>query len=185
MKSNLYTRTGDEGTTSLVDGLRARKNCARIEAYGDVDELTSTLGFLAASKDCPEEIGTEIRHIQNLMFEIGGYLATPVKAGENSRLEGMPEEVEKLEGWIDSLDERTPKIRSFILPGGSEESARAHLARTVCRRTERKIITLAEAEYVDPEVIRYINRLSDYLFAVARYLNFLAGVEDIAWEKRK
>lgn len=184
MKSKLYTRTGDEGMTSLVDGSRARKNCARIEAYGDIDELSSSLGLVASDKGCPEEMKGEIREVQNVMFEIGGYLATPVKKGDTPDMKGIGEETAKLEGWIDSLDERTPKLRSFILPGGCEASARCHLARTVCRRAERRIHTLSEEEYVDPRLLAYVNRLSDYLFIAARYLNFLAGIEDVAWEKR-
>lgn len=183
MKSSLYTRTGDDGTTSLVDGSRAEKDSTRVDAYGDVDELSSTLGFLAASADCPDEIKGELREIQHLMFEIGGYLATPPQATKT--ISGMDEEIAKIEGWIDSLDERTPKIRSFILPGGSDAASRAHMARTVCRRAERKVITLARGNEVDPQVTAYLNRLSDYLFAAARYLNFIGGVEETAWHPRK
>lgn len=185
MKSQLYTRTGDGGMTSLVDGSRARKDSSRVDAYGDVDELSSALGLIASSKDCPSEIREELRHVQNVMFEIGSYLATPVSKDSEPKLPGIQRDTETLEGWIDSLDERTPKIRSFILPGGTEESSRCHVARTVCRRAERKIISLGAEEYVDPDLISYINRLSDYLYAAARYLNFLAGVEDVAWEKRR
>lgn len=193
MKSKLYTRTGDQGTTSLVDGTRARKNCSRINAYGDVDELSSALGLVASGKNCPEEIRDDINHVQHVMFEIGGYLATPSEAvskeagGETvtpSGLEYLDEETAKLEGWIDSLDERIPKMRSFILPGGSDESSRCHLARTVCRRAERSIIALSQENYVDPRVVSYINRLSDYLFIAARYLNFISGIEDVAWHPR-
>lgn len=185
MKSNLYTRTGDNGSTSLVDGSRAGKDSVRIESYGEIDELSSALGLLASQKECPEEIKGEINHIQHLMFEIGGYLATPVAGDSTPRLEGMEEETAKLEGWIDSLDERTPKLKSFILPGGCEAACRAHMARTICRRAERKIIRLSRESYVDAALISYVNRLSDYLFIAARYLNFLAGVEDIAWHPKK
>lgn len=184
MKSNLYTRTGDNGTTSLVDGSRASKADARVEAYGDIDELSSTLGLVASSKECPEEIRGEIVAIQHLMFEIGSYLATPVKEGDTAELKAINEDTEKLEGWIDSLDARVPKMKSFILPGGSEIASRCHVARTVCRRAERKIIALSADSFVDPAVISYINRLSDYLFVAARYLNFISGVEDIAWHAR-
>lgn len=190
MKSKLYTRTGDAGTTSLADGSRALKSSPRIDAYGDIDELSSYLGFLGSSADCPQEIKDEIKHIQHLLFEIGAYLATPYKTDTSAdtvptnKPEGLDRETVRLEGWIDSLDERTPKIRSFIIPGGTEISSRCHVARTICRRAERRIISLAEIEPVAPEVIEYINRLSDYLFIMARYLNFLDGVEDIAWQKR-
>ena len=191
MKSNLYTRTGDHGSTSLVDGTRAQKDCTRIEAYGDIDELSSALGFVASGGRCPEEIRDEINHVQHIMFEIGGYLATPNADNGNSvsasssGLNYLSGEIEKLEGWIDSLDERVPKIRNFILPGGCDESSRCHLARTICRRAERRIITLSGESYVDPLVISYVNRLSDYLFIAARYFNFICGVEDIVWHPRK
>lgn len=185
MKSNLYTRTGDKGTTSLVDGSRASKDSTRIDAYGEIDELSSALGLVASGMKCPEEIRDELRHVQHIMFEIGGYLATPVAEGATPRIDYLPEEISKLEGWIDSLDERVPRLKSFILPGGCDESSRCHLARTVCRRAERRIITLSGESYVDPNVESYINRLSDYLFIAARYLNFITGIEDIAWQPRK
>lgn len=182
MKSMLYTRTGDAGTTSLVDGSREAKDHPRVDAYGDIDELSSALGLLASSKDCPDEIRGEIRHIQNVMFNLGSYLATPVKDGEEKPLPGLDAETQILEGWIDSLDERTPKIRQFVLPGGCEESSRAHMARTVCRRAERKITALSRLSYVDPAVLGYVNRLSDYLFIAARYLNFIAGIDEVVWK---
>lgn len=184
MKSNLYTRTGDSGTTSLVDGSRTPKDHPRVDAYGDIDELSSALGLVASAKDCPEEICGELRHIQNVMFGIGGYLATPTAPdGDAPAMNGtLTGETAVLEGWIDSLDERTPKIRSFVLPGGSEESSRCHVARTVCRRAERKVIALSRDNHVDPDVMRYLNRLSDYLFIAARYLNFLAGVDEVVWK---
>lgn len=194
MKSNLYTRTGDAGTTSLIDGSRAPKHSIRIDAYGDIDELSSCLGLLATSKECPDEIKEEVMEVQHILFEVGAYLATPSSPVEDTEntgngdapcpVKGLEEETAKLEGWIDALDERTPKLRSFILPGGSEAASRCHLARTVCRRAERKISALAETNFVDPVVIGYVNRLSDYLFIAARYLNFLAGIEDVAWKRR-
>lgn len=180
MKSNLYTRTGDGGMTSLVDGSRARKDSARIEAYGEIDELSSAMGLIEASERCPAGLRNEIRHIQHIMFEIGSYLATPTEGD----LKGLARETAALESQIDRLDAATPPMKSFILPGGSEESARCHLARTICRRAERRIITLGSESYVDPEVIKYINRLSDYLFIAARYLNHANGVEDVAWERQ-
>ena len=142
---------------------------------------------MASGKNCPEEICGEIKHVQHIMFEIGGYLATPSKEDgkETGGLDFLPEEITRLEGWIDSLDERVPKLRSFILPGGSDGSSRCHLARSICRRAERRIITLSGETYVDPNVISYVNRLSDYLFVAARYLNFLTGMDDIAWQPRK
>lgn len=182
MKSNVYTRTGDNGSTSLVDGSRTGKDSRRVDAYGDVDELSSSLGLLAASVGCPEEIRGQLTAVQNMMFEIGSYLASP-DSMSSMKPEGLDAATKRLEDWIDTLDEQTPEIRSFILPAGCEASCRSHVARTVCRRAERKIIGLAREERVDPEVIAYINRLSDYLFVCARYLNFLAGVDDVAWKR--
>ena len=183
MKSALYTRTGDQGQTSLVDGSRTSKDSLRLEAYGTIDELSSDLGLFGAHKDLPEELKGQITDIQNALFEVGAYLATPVVKGSTPKLSGIDVHTEKLEGWIDALDEQTPKMNSFILPGGSELSSRAHVARTVCRRAERRIISLAAVEYVDPALIAYINRLSDYLFIAARYANFLLGIADIPWKK--
>lgn len=184
MKSRLYTRIGDDGTTSLVDGTRTAKDGLRVEAYGEVDELSSMLGLLASWHDCPEELKGQIAAIQNVMFEIGGYLATP--QGEDARpLEGIDADTQQLEGWIDTLDEQTPEMKYFVLPGGCEGSARCHLARTVCRRAERHVIQLSREEYVDRAVISYLNRLSDYLFIAARYMNFISGVADIAWHPRQ
>ena len=185
MKSTLYTRTGDKGQTSLVDGSRAAKDSARLEAYGTIDELSSAVGLFASRKELTEEIKGQISDIQHALFEVGGYLATPVAEGEKRGLEGIDTHTARLEGWIDTLDEQTPEIRSFILPGGSELSGLAHLARTICRRAERRIITLSTEEYVDPAVVAYINRLSDYLFIAARYSNFIQGIADVAWRPQR
>ena len=184
MKSNVYTRTGDAGTTSLVDGSRRGKNDLRIESYGEIDELSSALGLAIATRGCTEEMRDELIAVQHVLFEIGAYLATPVAPESEPELPGIKEDTEKLEGWIDSIDERLPKMRSFILPGGNELSGRLHLARTVCRRAERHIVSLAQKSFVDPLVIGYINRLSDYLFVAARYGNFIEGVSEIAWLPR-
>ena len=184
MKSSIYTRTGDSGDTSLVGGDRIGKDSGRLEAYGTIDELSSNIGLLMASKGIPEEIRGQLADVLNVLFEVGGYLATPVKEDPAPALADIGSHTARLEGWIDTLDEQTPKLNSFILPGGSEESARAHVARTVCRRAERLIIALGRAEYVDPEVVAYLNRLSDYLFVAARYANFINGVSDIPWHPR-
>lgn len=181
MKSNLYTRTGDAGTTSLVDGSRTSKDHPRVEAYGDIDELSSVMGLVGSLKECPDEVRGQIREIQNELFNIGSYLATPVSNGSEKRLEGIDNAITRLEGWIDTLDEQTPKIRQFILPGGCEGAVRCHVSRTVCRRAERKVITLSRDSYVDPQLLAYLNRLSDYLFIAARFLNFLSGEKEIVW----
>lgn len=184
MKSQLYTRTGDQGSTSLVGGERVRKNSARLEAYGTIDELSSCLGMLASDPDCDAEVKGQLTDVQNELFNVGSYLATAVKPDEEPKCISLDAaRIQTLEGWIDALDEQTPKIRAFILPGGCTAASKAHVARTVCRRAERRILDLAETDYVDPAVITYINRLSDYLFIAARYLNFIKGVEEITWKK--
>lgn len=181
-KSALYTGTGDAGMTSLVGGERVRKNSVRLEAYGTIDELSSALGMVASDSLCEDEARGQILNVQNELFNVGCYLATEYQ-GEQKCATLTPEKIGELEGWIDALDEQTPKIRAFVLPGGCELSSKAHMARVICRRAERRILALAEETYVDPAVIRYINRLSDYLFIAARYFNFMQGVEEIVWRK--
>lgn len=184
MKSQLYTRTGDTGTTSLVGGERVKKNSARLEAYGTVDELSSCLGAIASDPGCDSEVRGQVLDVQNELFNIGSYLATAPAPGAEPRCESIDAaRMQALEQWIDALDEQTPKIRAFVLPGGCPLSSKAHVARTVCRRAERRILDLADTEYVDPAVVGYVNRLSDYLFIAARYFNFLAGVEEVVWKK--
>lgn len=194
MKSQLYTGTGDSGTTSLVGGQRVKKNSQRLEAYGTIDELSSFLGLISSDPTCQAEVKGQVRDIQNELFNIGSYLATQSPGVSETAKEDPTVELprcasldatklQRLEGWIDVLDEQTPKIREFVLPGGCELAAKAHTARTVCRRAERNIVDLAETEYVDPFVTRYINRLSDYLFIAARYFNFMQGEEEIVWKK--
>ena len=187
MKSQLYTRTGDKGTTSLVGGERVKKNSERLEAYGTVDELSSCLGAIASDPNCNDEARGQIRQIQNELFNIGCNLATQKGAPESPEGdEDIPADTQqllKLEGWIDALDEQTPKIKAFVLPGGCELASKAHMARTVCRRAERRILDMSEKEHVDSEIIRYVNRLSDYLFILARYFNFMQGEEEIVWKK--
>lgn len=183
MKSSLYTRTGDRGTTSLVGGKRVRKNCVRIEAYGTVDELSVALGLAASDARCNEELRGELLEVQNELFNIGAYLATDVPEGTEPECASITDtKLSRLEGWIDALDEQTPELRCFVLPGGCELASRLHTARVICRRAERRILDLEEESYVDPKVTGYINRLSDWLFIAARYANFLQGVGDIAWQ---
>ena len=184
MKSYIYTRSGDKGETSLIGGARTGKDSNRIEAYGDVDELSSALGFVGASTQCTDEIKGELQEIQHILFEIGACLATPDGMESDEGVTFLDEEIRKMEGWIDAFDERLPQLRSFILPGGCEGAARCHMARTICRRTERKIIALSRESEVDLRLIAYINRLSDYLFVACRYINFINGVEETAWQKR-
>ena len=183
-KSNLYTGTGDAGTTSLVGGQRIEKFAPRLEAYGTLDEFSSFLGAVLSDPDCPEDQRHNLQRVQNMLFNLGGYLASAVPEGEKPAAWGMTdEEIKRVETWIDALDEATPKVRAFILPGGTPLSARAHIARSVCRRAERRILALAAQEYVDPALIKYVNRLSDYLFILARYFNHIQGVQEITWHK--
>ena len=183
-KSYLYTRTGDNGTTSLIGGKRARKDSARLEAYGTLDEFSAFLGCVLSSADCPDQQKSQLLEIQNMLFNLGCYLATEIPEGEQPAVNGLTtEDIEKVEGWIDELDAKTPQLRSFILPGGTPLSAMTHVARTVCRRAERRIITLASEVFVDPSLISYMNRLSDYLFILARYFNFISEVEELTWKK--
>lgn len=183
-KSLLYTATGDKGMTSLVGGERIAKNSERLEAYGTIDELSSALGVVAADPECIEEIKGQIMEIQNELFNIGCYLATQPAENDEPKLKDLTQEkIATLEGWIDALDAQTPKIRAFVLPGGSKLAAETHLARTICRRAERRILDLTTISYVDNNLIKYINRLSDYLFICARYFNFRLGIDEIVWRQ--
>ena len=182
-KSIVYTCTGDAGTTSLVGGKRVKKNDIRIEAYGTVDELSAHLGLLSSHQ--MELLQNEIiETIQNKLFNIGAYLATEAPEGEEPKASGLNEkDLKLLENAIDVVDNELPKVKNFVLPGGSIASSRAQVARTVCRRAERRIIDLTEVAYVDPLVLKYINRLSDYLFVLARFINVSAQIEEKFWKK--
>ena len=182
MKSRLYTRTGDQGTTSLVGGTRAPKDSPRLEAYGTVDELNSWLGLLAASDALSDGRRADLRRIQNRLFDIGAALATEPESAWQPQLPGT-EAVEEIERLIDSVDSRLPQLREFILPGGHPDAARANIARTVARRAERRIVSLSAEVPVDPFILRYINRLSDFLFALAREINLDAGATEVTWRR--
>lgn len=180
----VYTKTGDKGLTSLVGGQRVKKCCDRLEAYGTVDELNSHIGVLITY--CTDDRDKAfLTIVQNRLFVVGGYLATDNSETDDKRcvkssLAVTPDMVEDIEHEIDRLDTIVQPLRSFILPGGSRGAAYAHVCRTVCRRTERCILRLAESEiYVDSQVVAYVNRLSDYLFVLARKLNVDACVEDV------
>lgn len=182
MKSRLYTRTGDDGTTSLVGGTRAPKDSARLEAYGTVDELNSWLGLIASMPSMPENRRNTLLEIQNRLFDIGAILATePQSAWQPVPLPSSA--VEAIEAAIDEIDGQLPPLRQFILPGGHPAAARANIARTVARRAERRIIALNRACPVQPEITAYINRLSDFLFALAREININNSVNEIYWQK--
>lgn len=183
-KSPLYTRTGDAGTTALVGGKRVRKTDPRLEAYGTVDELNSQLGILAASPKIEAEDRATIIFTQNKLFNIGAYLATDNPTSAPTECVGLGHQaISLLENEIDRLDSLVPPLNQFVLPGGSTLSAQANVARTVCRRCERRIIALQETTHVDAAVTRFINRLSDYLFIFGRYYNFLSETPEIFWDK--
>lgn len=173
--TKVYTKTGDKGTTSLVGGIRIRKSSERIEAYGTVDELSSQLGLLAACLDDGREKDT-VERVQNTLFNVCSYLATDTtqtplypsaKLGEG--------EIESVEAEIDEILAELPERQGFVLPGGTVAAAQAHVCRAVCRRAERRIVALSEKAPVSEDIMRYINRLSDYLFVLAKKLNSLAG----------
>lgn len=186
--SKIYTKTGDKGETGLVGGKRVRKSSLRVEAYGTVDELNSFIGLLRA--DMPEGFGQDdiLGMIQHRLFSCSSYIATPDDAREEYGIEcGVKEEhVKKLEEMIDTMHETVPPFRFFVLPGGSHASAVTHICRTVTRRTERAIYRFMESEpeaTVDPLVLQFVNRLSDYLFTLGRALIYYEGKEEVRWEK--
>lgn len=182
-KSNIYTKTGDDGTTGLVGGTRVKKFDLRLEAYGTVDELNSHIGLLAAS-DLPVELQNILLEIQNKLFNIGSRLASDVKGDEiTSHLSVNEENIVFLEKAIDNLEEHLPPLNQFILPGGAVAASRCHIARTVCRRAERRILEFAEQGKVEIEIILYMNRLSDLLFVLARYFNSIEGVDEVNWKR--
>lgn len=182
MKSKVYTRTGDSGTTSLVGGTRVAKDSVRLEAYGTVDELNSWLGLIAVSPYVSPDDKALLTAVQNRLFDIGSILATE-ETSPWQPAPMAPAAVEDIEHAIDRLDASLPAHNRFILPGGSADAARCNIARCVARRAERRILTLAREVDVDPVLIRFVNRLSDYLFVLSRAININCGVNEIFWEK--
>ena len=182
-KSQIYTGTGDKGKTSLVGGLRVKKNDDRIEAYGTIDELNSFIGLLI-SEGLNEKDALLLMYVQNKLFTVGSYLATDssfTEFREASLLDA--ESITKLENRIDEIDELLPKVKSFILPGGSKTASLAHVCRTICRRAERLIIKTSENIEIDDNILKFINRLSDYLFILSRYCNLLESHSEVLWDK--
>lgn len=173
----LYTKTGDDGTTSLFGGSRVPKNNPRVAAYGDVDELNAAIGCAITATD--EETALCLRQVQGELFTLGAELAAAQGARPQDRV--TDEQVRQLEEWIDAAVAETPPLKNFVLPGGTPAAAGLHLARTVSRRAERSVVALSQLETVEPRIIAYLNRLSDLLFALARRANHRAGVTDIPW----
>jgi cob(I)alamin adenosyltransferase len=179
--SRIYTKSGDGGETGLGDGTRVPKDSPRVEAFGQVDELNAVLGLVLANcPDCPE--AAVLRGIQNDLFDVGADLCVPASGAEEPGkcLRVTPAQAERLERAIDRLNENLRPLESFVLPGGAPAAAWLHLARTVCRRAERAVVTLARGERINPRVILYLNRLSDYLFVLARVANG-NGTGDVLW----
>ena len=182
-KSNVYTRTGDKGMTSLIGGIRVPKNHARLEAYGTVDELNSQIGVLMSYVD-DEHDRDFLLGVQNMLFVIGSNLATDTSVRQLSAGSVVaPGKVEELEKEIDEVDAFSPPLKAFVLPSGCRAAAVAHVCRTVCRRAERRILSLRDVAEVDEQVMLYVNRLSDYLFVLARKLNIQAGNSEIFWKR--
>ena len=180
----IYTRLGDAGETGLFGRDRVSKAEQRVVAYGSVDETSAFIGWAVAG-DCGPDINDWLQTIQHRLFDVGADLATPEGTPFRSRLPRLVEgsDVKQLEEWIDLCSDKTPELRAFVLPGGSEAAARLHIARCSCRAAEREVVRLAGEEAVRPEVLGYLNRLSDFLFAAARYVNHLRGVADIPWRQ--
>lgn len=180
-RSGVYTRTGDKGTTGLIGGTRVPKNHIRLEAYGTVDELNAQLGLLATYLTDKADLDFVIR-IQNKLFSVGSYLATDqekTSPGESSLI--TADDVKAVELEIDRLDGNLPVLKSFIIPGGARGAAVCHVCRTVCRRTERCILSLSEKYPVSAELLTYVNRLSDYLFVLSRKMNIEEKNDEIFW----
>lgn len=173
--SKIYTRTGDDGTTGLGDGTRVEKDSARVEAYGAVDEANSAIGVVLAHDGVPDAVRDCLERVQHDLFNVGGELCVPgMTLVDATRVEGLERE-------LDAFNAGLPALKEFILPGGSPAAAACHLARTICRRAERRIVSLARTERVESDLISYMNRLSDLLFVVARVLAREAGGSEVMW----
>jgi len=182
--NRIYTRTGDAGTTRLVTGAPVSKASARVEAYGSIDELNACVGLVRVHTASDATLDPMLARIQNELFDLGADLATPAKPAEaeGSALRIIDSQVDRLEHEIDQLNDALPALTSFILPGGRPAAAALHLARTVCRRAERVMVAAVDAgEAIGPPALRYVNRLSDFLFVAARYAND-NGAADVLWE---
>lgn len=173
--SKIYTKTGDDGTTGLGDGTRVAKDSVRVAAYGTVDEANSAIGMVLAS-NIPQDINALLTTVQHQLFDLGGELCIPGHAAI------FDADIEALEQALDRHNAPLPPLKDFILPGGGEAAARCHLARTIVRRAERETVTLARHDAVRPEAIRYLNRLSDLLFVLARVLARTSGHGEVLWK---
>ncbi len=186
MTFKIYTKTGDKGETSLYGGTRVSKAAARVESYGTLDELNALIG-LAKSEISDEKVLSQLQKIQFDLFTVGSEAATPTDkmllANGKNRLDVMisDKEITELEIWMDDFDAELEPLKFFILPSGGKAAATLHVCRTVCRRAERAMVFLNETEEVRPELIKYLNRLSDYLFILARYISKISGEKEDYW----
>lgn len=179
----IYTKTGDKGETSLFGGTRVSKADDRLEAYGTIDELNAHIGLIRDTQTSLERREL-LKEIQDRLFTIGSHLATD-KESKKSQLPDLHEsDVELLENQMDALDKKLPEMKSFILPGGHVHVSYCHIARCVCRRAERLTIKMSESVEIEPIIIRYLNRLSDYLFVMGRKMAIELGVEEVPWNAR-
>lgn len=181
--NRIYTRTGDKGKTRLVGGSEVDKNSERIECLGEIDELNACLGIIRtfAKQESLKELEQQLELIQNELFDLGSEVATPAAAEYPGMLKTCDAQVTRLENWIDQVTGNIPELKSFVLPGGTNINAFLHLARTVCRRAERHIVTLSKKESIQPPVISYLNRLSDLLFAMARAESYRSKTPEFLW----
>jgi cob(I)alamin adenosyltransferase len=176
----IYTKTGDDGTTALFDGTRVTKDHERVDLYGDVDELNASLG-LAASFVSDEKLKADLLDVQKDLFALGAHLANPAHKKQKAKSDFDSDKVIKLENHIDAMVEKLSPMTGFILPGGHSAAAALHMARTICRRVERKLVKLGRDEKWNVLFLPFINRLSDYLFVAARFANHLSHVDDVPW----
>ncbi len=175
--SKIYTRTGDDGTTGLGDGSRTPKDSARVEAYGTVDEANSAIGMVLAADAVPDDVRACLTEVQHDLFELGGELCIPGHAAVKDVF------IDRLENDLDGFNEGLPMLKEFILPGGGQAAAACHVARTITRRAERRVFTLSQTEDVRPEALRYLNRLSDLLFVVARVIARAESGQEVLWNR--
>ena len=178
-KVKIYTRAGDRGETKLASGDKVSKDHPRLAAYGDLDELNSCLGVASSFIKDPK-INKVLQEIQNELFNIGAELAS---LGKSQKLLLDKNQIDKMESLIDFYDKSLSDLHTFIIPGGTKEASFLHLARTICRRTEREVVSLTKKEKINPKITPYLNRLSDFLFVIARYLNKKAKIKEIPWKK--
>jgi len=177
--SKIYTRTGDDGTTGLGDGSRTAKDSLRVTAYGTVDELNSAIGMTLACEGIDAAVRDALVQIQHELFDLGGELCIPGMAMI------QPADIDRLEHVLDGFNADLPALKDFILPGGGMAAASCHLARTICRRAERDVVALGREETIRPEAMRYLNRLSDLLFVMARVLARASGHGEVVWQHER